>query len=375
MHALGAATLPVGSGVLALVVLALASSQVLPGASADGCSHPPPAAGFNQSQYRGVWYEIAKIQTAGGAFFEKDCVCTQLNVRADAGGPASNLLVDNLCRKDTPAGELLNFTGTLQNATAPGQWQESFFAGIPGVNYTVIMSGTEGEDTYAVEYDCGDPLDISWLTNYCIHVLARKPTMSPDLLARLLEKAEAMGLNSQGLGVTHTRQAGCWSTKSLRGSAVVFGAPSPLGVEAGAETGQDRLDAAIRLAALRASLLQQAFRRERGGGKETSMPPQHAHTQLSAAGEAIVLSPMSDAAAEDLVAQCGSIADHLSRATGTVIAALEVDFVHGFSGLEPPPHASQPVVQPRWWNEWAGRVLRLGWEPRLHERGGPGHGR
>ncbi len=124
MHALGAATLPVGSGVLALVVLALASSQVLPGASADGCSHPPPAAGFNQSQYRGVWYEIAKIQTAGGAFFEKDCVCTQLNVRADAGGPASNLLVDNLCRKDTPAGELLNFTGTLQNATAPGQWQE-----------------------------------------------------------------------------------------------------------------------------------------------------------------------------------------------------------------------------------------------------------
>ena len=228
MHALGAATLPVGSGVLALVVLALASSQVLPGASADGCSHPPPAAGFNQSQYRGVWYEIAKIQTAGGAFFEKDCVCTQLNVRADAGGPASNLLVDNLCRKDTPAGELLNFTGTLQNATAPGQWQESFFAGIPGVNYTVIMSGTEGEDTYAVEYDCGDPLDISWLTNYCIHVLARKPTMSPDLLARLLEKAEAMGLNSQGLGVTHTRQAGCWSTKALRGSAVVFGAPSPV---------------------------------------------------------------------------------------------------------------------------------------------------
>uniref|UniRef100_A0A7S0PBQ4 Uncharacterized protein n=1 Tax=Cafeteria roenbergensis TaxID=33653 RepID=A0A7S0PBQ4_CAFRO len=75
----------------------------------------------------------------------------------------------------------------------------------------------------------------------------------------------------------------------------------------------------------------------------------HRHTQLSAAGEAIVLSPMSDAAAEDLVAQCGSIADHLSRATGTVIAALEVDFVHGFSGLEPPPHASQPVVQPRWW--------------------------
>lgn len=90
------------------------------------------------------------------------------------------------------------------------------------------MSGTEGEDTYAVEYDCGDPLDISWLTNYCIHVLARKPTISPVLLDSLMSKAEAMGLNSQGLNVTHTLQHGCWETSRLRGSAVVFDTPTPV---------------------------------------------------------------------------------------------------------------------------------------------------
>lgn len=124
MRSIGAFSLPAGLGLLAVAGFVLAGPLSIPVAAADGCSHPPPAAGFNQSQYRGVWFEIAKIQTAGGAFFEKDCVCTQLNVRPDANGPPSNLQVDNLCRKNTPSGELLNFTGTLQNATAPGQWQE-----------------------------------------------------------------------------------------------------------------------------------------------------------------------------------------------------------------------------------------------------------
>lgn len=103
---------------------------------------------------------------------------------------------------------------------------QSFFAGVPGVNYTVIMSGTEGEDTFAVEYDCGDPLDISWLTNYCIHVLARKPSISLVLLHTLLDKAEAMGLNSQGLNVTHTLQQGCWGNNRLRGGALILDAPT-----------------------------------------------------------------------------------------------------------------------------------------------------
>lgn len=44
------------------------------------CPDPLPASNFTISQYSGLWYEIAKIQTAGGAFFERNCTCTQINV-------------------------------------------------------------------------------------------------------------------------------------------------------------------------------------------------------------------------------------------------------------------------------------------------------
>lgn len=33
------------------------------------CPNPPPAAKFDIHKYVGLWYEIAKIQTAGGAYF------------------------------------------------------------------------------------------------------------------------------------------------------------------------------------------------------------------------------------------------------------------------------------------------------------------
>lgn len=40
------------------------------------CSKPPGASGFTDTKYLGVWYEMGKYQTAGGAYFEKDCTCT-----------------------------------------------------------------------------------------------------------------------------------------------------------------------------------------------------------------------------------------------------------------------------------------------------------
>ena len=49
-------------------------------ASAGQCKFPTPSPNFSRVGYSGVWFEIAKFQTAGGAFWEKDCVCTQLNV-------------------------------------------------------------------------------------------------------------------------------------------------------------------------------------------------------------------------------------------------------------------------------------------------------
>ena len=35
------------------------------------CRRPPLAGGYTLEGYSGRWFEIGKIQTAGGAFFEK----------------------------------------------------------------------------------------------------------------------------------------------------------------------------------------------------------------------------------------------------------------------------------------------------------------
>ena len=47
----------------------------------EKCSKPSPAAGFTFEGYEGFWYEVGKIQTKGGAFFERECVCTTINIR------------------------------------------------------------------------------------------------------------------------------------------------------------------------------------------------------------------------------------------------------------------------------------------------------
>lgn len=50
----------------------------------SSCPNPPPAASFSIEKYEGLWYEIAKYQTAGGAYFEKDCKCTKIDVSKKA---------------------------------------------------------------------------------------------------------------------------------------------------------------------------------------------------------------------------------------------------------------------------------------------------
>ena len=49
-------------------------------AAASTCSFPDPAPNFKNEDYVGRWFEIGKIQTKGGAFFERNCVCTELGI-------------------------------------------------------------------------------------------------------------------------------------------------------------------------------------------------------------------------------------------------------------------------------------------------------
>lgn len=81
------------------------------------------------------WYEIAKIQTWGGAIFEKNCVCTTLDVAGISNSTDASVV--NSCRNLTPTGDWINATGTLLNQSPPGHWEESFFLNIPQVRYVL----------------------------------------------------------------------------------------------------------------------------------------------------------------------------------------------------------------------------------------------
>ena len=68
------------------------------------CVNAPPAANFTNSAYEGTWFEIAKYQTAGGAFFERNCVCTEVEV-APLPAPSPDFSAHFSCRDKLPSGE------------------------------------------------------------------------------------------------------------------------------------------------------------------------------------------------------------------------------------------------------------------------------
>lgn len=129
-------------------------------------------------------------------------MCTELTISID-NDKTGDGKADNDCRSKTPDGSWTNATGTLYNESvdAPGRWLETF--GGPPVNYTVIAIG----DDYSVEYDCAT--NIFGVTNYCVHVMSRKRTMEQSKFDELMKFAFDLGLNSQNLPVTMTKQEGC----------------------------------------------------------------------------------------------------------------------------------------------------------------------
>jgi lipocalin len=137
-----------------------------------------------------------------GAFFEKDCVCTELNI-AITNSTNGDGLADNDCRYKEIDGRWNNVTGSLYNEdlNVPGRWLESINGN--SVNYTVIAIGED----FAVEYDCGTGTGTSGvLTYYCVHVMSRSRTMDDAQFDELMQMAEDMGLNPQALPITKTTQ-------------------------------------------------------------------------------------------------------------------------------------------------------------------------
>ena len=88
-----------------------------------------------------------------------------------------------------------------------GHFKESFSPYAPSVDYTIILMGERNGDHYSVEYDCSTNFTG---TNYCIHILARGPTMQTETLDYLLDTVNQMELNQFDLPLQMTMQEGCW---------------------------------------------------------------------------------------------------------------------------------------------------------------------
>ena len=184
-----------------LVYLVLVVSPFVSGSS---CRRPPPGKNFTNKKYEGTWFEIGKIQTFGGAFFERNCVCTQLTYN-ELDAKTGNSEIVNACREKEVNGPWTNVTASLFNEQLqqPGSWQERVEGYNTGsANYTII----EISDDYAVEYDCTEEVGI---TNYCIHVLSRSRSMDQQTFNQLISNAEALDLNPSNLEVKMTTQRGC----------------------------------------------------------------------------------------------------------------------------------------------------------------------
>ena len=187
-------------------------------ALAQNCTAPPPAKNFDQGQMEGQWFEIARIQTAGGNALQQFCACTELvfspsSLPAPYNSPHDHDVL-NSCRFLEPTGFFVNATSYLTNNSADGSahWNEVYCTeGCPPASYNFIIAGQDkrGVD-YAVEYDCSNnPI---FGDNYCLHYLSREPLGFDQVLLDelVLQTTVIMGLNPQNRVLNVTTQEGCW---------------------------------------------------------------------------------------------------------------------------------------------------------------------
>ena len=97
----------------------------------------------------GFWYEIGRMQTAGGAIFQAGKVCTGFEFTPRGGGRA---MVDYTSRVSEPTGRWSNITGRLEpNADmVDGNFYQKFpWSEEPGVSWNIIYL----DNDWAIEYD------------------------------------------------------------------------------------------------------------------------------------------------------------------------------------------------------------------------------
>ncbi len=145
-------------------------------------------------------------------------MCTEINVLSTP----SDYTVNNICRNKSPSGSVTQAKGTLSSPSGypDGKFQEKFFVLAPSVDYNIFQLGKWGDEEFSVEYDCGTSFGV--LTNYCVHFLSRKPTMSTELLNYLIGEVNKQGLNANNLPLQMTKQEGCVYSNDASDTSIIL---------------------------------------------------------------------------------------------------------------------------------------------------------
>lgn len=154
---------------------AAALPPVLPAGSPNA-----PVAGLDLARYAGTWHEAARLPM----FFQRHCARdTTATYTAREGG---GLTVANRCRRAD--GRVIESLGVARGDGPDGALEVTFLpAGLrwlPGVWADYWVVDLDPDYRWAV---VGGP------GRGALWVLSREPSMAPDLLARLKQRAEARG--------------------------------------------------------------------------------------------------------------------------------------------------------------------------------------
>ncbi|MGO4999907.1 lipocalin family protein [Oceanisphaera sp. W20_SRM_FM3] len=161
-------------GVLALLAVLL-----------TGCTGKPegvtPVTNFDAQRYLGTWYEIARLDHSFERGLEQ--VAAEYKMRDDGGIRVLNRGVD------ASSGEPKEAEGKAYFVNNPSEahLKVSFFGPFYG-SYVVF----ELDDAYQYAFVAGYNHDYLWL-------LARTPTISPELKAQFEAKAKALGFATEQL--------------------------------------------------------------------------------------------------------------------------------------------------------------------------------
>ncbi|WP_020157194.1 MULTISPECIES: lipocalin family protein [Methylobacter] len=152
----------------------------------SGCTGLPhgvkPVTGFEVNRYLGKWHEIARLDHS----FERGLtdVTAEYSLRDDGGLRVLN----SGYNADTGQRQSAEGKAYFIESTDVGRLKVSFFGPFYG-GYNIIALD---KANYGYAMIAGNSFDYLW-------ILAREPTLAPDILQSLLDQAQSMGFATENL--------------------------------------------------------------------------------------------------------------------------------------------------------------------------------